>query len=127
MKSETEQLAVDLAAERKAGGAKVTYSAELRRRVAAAYRRQGGGSMTPFAKALGVSPTAVMAWTKTAEAQTPAMVPVRVTKAKSRSDTPMPDGAGGITLTFRGVEIKLPASTSAAEIARLVAALGEVS
>jgi hypothetical protein len=126
MKPEIEQLAADLAAERKAGGVKVTYSAEIRRRVAALYRRQGAGPMSPFAKALGVSATAVMAWTKAAEPQAPALVAVRVAKAKGHSGPQPTGGDGVITLAFRGVEIKLPASTPAAEIARLVAALGEV-
>lgn len=125
MKSEIEQLAADLAAARKASGAKVRYPEELKRRAAILYRRQGAGSTSSFAEALGVSATAVTAWAKLGDAPSvAALMPVHVAKSNSISQK-SPTSDGIIALCYLGVEIKLPASTPAAQIAQLAAALVE--
>lgn len=128
MKSDIEQLAADLVAARKAGGAKVIYPEELRRRAAALYRRDGGGSHSRFAGALGVSPTAMKKWLRRDELGPVGMVPVKVVKSRA------PPPATGtqpamrddiIALCFRGVVVQLPLSTPPAQVARLAQALAE--
>ena len=128
MKSDIEQMAADLAAARKAGGVKVMYPKELKRRVVNLYRRQGGGSHSRFAEALGISPTAVTKWLRGDEPKAAAMVPVRVAKiADSAFRADLPAHGGVIALCFRGVTIQLPLSTPPAQVARLAAALAEVT
>jgi hypothetical protein len=125
MKSEIEQLAAELAAVRKAGGAKVMYPENLKHRVAALYRRQNGAPLSPFATALGVSATAVSAWLRLDAPQAERMIPVKVAKLKATDVDTAAAASSAIVLSYRGLEIRLPATTSLDQIASLAKAIAE--
>lgn len=126
MKSDIDQLASDLAAARKSGGAKVIYSGDLKRRVASMYRRQGG-PLSRFADSLGVSVTAVTAWLNIDAPKRSKMLPVNIVPSliKASSAASSAPTADSITMEIRGVVIRLPASTPPAQVAAFVQALAK--